>query len=98
MRNSLYKDHLRRKSFFSSESNRLFFKALACNQILPVKFRLSFFSALHYKPRNSSITRLRNRCLITGRGRGVLPEFGLSRMEFKRRVEKGEIPGIRKAS
>lgn len=98
MRNSLYKDFLRRKHFFFSESNRLFFQALACNKILPLRFRLSFFSALHSLPRNTSITRLRNRCLITGRGRGVLPEFGLSRMEFKRRVEKGEIPGIRKAS
>lgn len=49
-------------------------------------------------PRNSSPTRLTNRCVETGRSRGYLRQFGLSRLSFREHASKGEIPGITKAS
>ncbi|HUD05515.1 MAG TPA: 30S ribosomal protein S14 [Candidatus Saccharimonadales bacterium] len=49
-------------------------------------------------PRNSSPTRLKNRCSETGRPRGYMRTFGLSRISFREHANKGEIPGITKAS
>lgn len=49
-------------------------------------------------PRNSSKNRLRNRCAVTGRPRGYMRFFGLSRITFRELALKGELPGIRKGS
>ncbi|HVC36102.1 MAG TPA: 30S ribosomal protein S14 [Candidatus Dormibacteraeota bacterium] len=49
-------------------------------------------------PRNSSRTRLTNRCQETGRSRGYMRQFGLSRLSFREHASKGEIPGVTKAS
>jgi len=49
-------------------------------------------------PRNSSPTRYKNRCAETGRGRGYMRQFGLSRIAFREHASKGEIPGVTKAS
>ena len=53
---------------------------------------------LNSLPRRSSSTRIRNRCFATGRPRGVLRKFNLSRLCFREMALKGEIPGITKAS
>lgn len=49
-------------------------------------------------PRNSSITRLRNRCELTGRSRGYYRKFGLGRSKLRELAMNGLIPGITKAS
>ncbi|MFQ3583083.1 MAG: 30S ribosomal protein S14 [Chloracidobacterium sp.] len=49
-------------------------------------------------PRNSSPVRVRNRCALTGRPRGYLRKFGLSRIKFRELALLGEIPGVKKAS
>lgn len=49
-------------------------------------------------PRNSSPTRLKNRCMETGRPRAYMRTFGLSRIAFREHASKGEIPGVTKAS
>jgi len=49
-------------------------------------------------PRNSNPIRLRNRCMLTGRPRGYMRQFGLSRITFREMASKGLIPGVRKAS
>ncbi|MGH7157928.1 MAG: 30S ribosomal protein S14 [Candidatus Saccharimonadales bacterium] len=49
-------------------------------------------------PRNSSPTRLKNRCLETGRPHAYMRTFGLSRLSFREHASKGEIPGVTKAS
>lgn len=53
---------------------------------------------LHLLPKNSSPTRLKNRCEETGRPRAYMRRFGLSRMSFREHASKGEIPGITKSS
>jgi small subunit ribosomal protein S14 len=47
-------------------------------------------------PRNASPTRLRNRCCVSGRGRGYIRRFGLSRLVFREKAVEGLIPGISK--
>lgn len=49
-------------------------------------------------PRNSAPTRLRNRCTLTGRGRGVYRKYGLCRNVFRQMALEGKLPGVRKAS
>ncbi len=49
-------------------------------------------------PRNSSPVRLNNRCPLTGRTRGFLRDFGVSRIVFREMALEGKIPGVRKAS
>ena len=54
--------------------------------------------ALQNLPRNSSPTRLRSRCELTGRPRGTYKIFGLGRMKIREIAFRGEIPGLTKAS
>ena len=49
-------------------------------------------------PRNSSAVRLHNRCKITGRPKGYMRKFGISRVTFREMASEGKIPGITKAS
>jgi small subunit ribosomal protein S14 len=53
---------------------------------------------LQQLPRNSSPVRLRNRCRLTGRPRGVFRKFGLARNKLREIALRGEIPGVIKAS
>jgi small subunit ribosomal protein S14 len=53
---------------------------------------------LQLLPRNASPTRLRNRCKLTGRPRGVFSKFGLGRSKLRDIAMRGEIPGLTKAS
>jgi small subunit ribosomal protein S14 len=53
---------------------------------------------LYRLPRNSSPTRRKNRDFETGRPRGYMRQFGLSRLSFREHASKGEIPGITKSS
>ncbi|MFD2209523.1 30S ribosomal protein S14 [Virgibacillus halophilus] len=54
--------------------------------------------AIRKLPRDSSPTRLKNRCEITGRPRGYLRKFGMSRIAFRDYAHKGQIPGVKKSS
>jgi small subunit ribosomal protein S14 len=60
--------------------------------------RFSARLKLQALPRNANPTRLRNRCAITGRPRGVFSKFGLGRNKLREYAMRGEIPGIVKAS
>ena len=53
---------------------------------------------LQQLPRNSSPSRLRNRCAITGRPRGTFRKFGLARNKIRELAFRGEIPGVTKSS
>ena len=56
------------------------------------------YAALAKLPRDSSPTRSRNRCQITGRSRGTLRKFKMSRIMLRELALAGQIPGLRKAS
>jgi small subunit ribosomal protein S14 len=56
------------------------------------------FQALSRLPRNSNPIRLHNRCKLTGRPRGYMRQFGISRITFREMASQGLIPGVKKAS
>jgi small subunit ribosomal protein S14 len=56
------------------------------------------FAEISLLPKNSSPIRLRNRCKLTGRPRGYIRLFGISRIQFREMALSGQIPGITKAS
>nr|QYB18835.1 ribosomal protein S14 [Climaconeis sp.] len=60
--------------------------------------KIEVHSKLQKLPRNSSKTRIRNRCWKTGRPRGILTDFGLSRHVFREMAHKCLLPGITKSS
>jgi len=65
---------------------------------LTMEERLEAVQKLSDMPRNSSETRLRNRCYLSGRPRGFLRKFGLSRIAFRELALRGEVPGVMKSS
>ncbi len=56
------------------------------------------YDALDKIPKNASPVRLRNRCRLTGRPRGYIRIFGISRLKFRELASNGKIPGVTKAS
>jgi small subunit ribosomal protein S14 len=56
------------------------------------------FQELSRLPKNSSPIRLHNRCKLTGRPKGYMRQFGISRIAFRELASKGLIPGVKKAS
>lgn len=85
-RSSLARDDKRRKMHAKYAAKRAELKALGDTE------------GLALLPRNSSPTRLKNRCSETGRPRAFMRTFGLSRLSFREHAVKGEIPGVTKSS
>ncbi|WP_224995876.1 30S ribosomal protein S14 [Cesiribacter sp. SM1] len=56
------------------------------------------YEALDKLPKNASPVRLHNRCKLTGRPRGYMRKFGISRVTFREMASEGKIPGVTKAS
>ena len=56
------------------------------------------YEALQAIPKNASPVRLHNRCKITGRSKGYVRQFGISRIQLREMASQGLIPGVRKAS
>lgn len=56
------------------------------------------WDALQKLPKNSSSVRMHNRCSITGRPKGYMRQFGISRVTFREMANQGLIPGVKKAS
>jgi small subunit ribosomal protein S14 len=56
------------------------------------------YAALDKLPKNSSKIRMHNRCSLTGRPKGYMRQFGISRIQFREMASQGLIPGIKKAS
>lgn len=56
------------------------------------------YEALQALPKNASPVRLHNRCKLTGRPKGYMRQFGISRIQFREMASNGLIPGVRKAS
>ncbi|QJC28677.1 30S ribosomal protein S14 [Enterobacteriaceae endosymbiont of Plateumaris consimilis] len=73
-------------------------KKLISNLNVSDKVRWDAIFKLQSLPRDSSISRQRNRCKQTGRPHAFLRKFGLSRIKVRESAMKGEIPGLKKAS
>ncbi len=73
-------------------------KAVSNDAKLSDEVRYGARLELQKLPRNANPTRLRNRCALTGRGRGTFSMFGLGRNKIRELAFKGDIPGMVKAS
>jgi Ribosomal protein S14 len=56
------------------------------------------YVGLQNLPKNSNPVRMHNRCMLTGRPKGYIRQFGVSRIVFREMASKGLIPGVKKAS
>ncbi|MBK9294162.1 MAG: 30S ribosomal protein S14 [Oligoflexia bacterium] len=80
------------------KEKRLALRAAAKNSNLTEEERTDARRKLEALPRNSCENRIRNRCKVTGRPRGVYRKFEVSRLTFRQMAHKGLLPGITKAS
>jgi small subunit ribosomal protein S14 len=92
------RDQKRRKTVKKFAARREQLMALINDQKLSQEDRYEARLSLQKLPRNASPVRLRNRCALTGRPRGVFSKFGLGRSKLRDIAMRGEIPGVIKAS
>ena len=92
------RDQKRREMVKKFAAKRAALMAIATNMSLSDEERFAARQKLQALPRDSSPVRLRNRCALTGRPRGVFSKFGLGRTKLREYAMRGEIPGVVKAS
>ena len=83
---------------FDDKQKRLSLKKKIKNKNLGLEERIKLQSKLNDLPRDSSRIRVRNRCEITGRSRGVYRKFSLSRIKLRELSMSGALPGVTKSS
>lgn len=98
MKKSLNKDKKLRSVFLENELSRRVLKSMIKNDFLPLAVRQKAKTELSSFPKNSSVVRLRNRCLLTGRGRAIVGGFNLSRLMLRKLGRDGILHGLRKSS
>jgi small subunit ribosomal protein S14 len=95
---SIEKNKRRTKMAAQYRAKREKLKAIANNDAVPAEERFAARLKLAELPRNSSPTRIRNRCELTGRPRAVYRKFKLSRIKLRELASNGQIPGMVKSS
>ena len=73
-------------------------RSLIKNPKTPEDEKMKAIEKLQKLPRSSNSIRLTNRCAVSGRPKGYMRKFGLSRITFRELALKGELPGVTKAS
>ena len=97
-KSSVEKNNRRRKMAKKFAGRRSRLKAIVMDRDRPMEERFAASLKLAEVPRNSSKTRIHNRCELTGRPRGVYTKFKLSRIALRELGSKGLIPGLVKSS
>ena len=92
------REQKRRKTVAKFATQRAALLAIINDSKLSDEDRQEAREKMQQLPRNSSPVRLRNRCRLTGRPRGVFRKFGLARNKLREIAMRGEIPGLIKAS
>nr|ABX45174.1 ribosomal protein S14 [Heterostelium pallidum] len=92
------KDKKVRQLYKKNEQNLNIYKMLRSNSSLSNKERIFYGDELAKLSKISSICKVKNRCIITGRARGIVSEYRISRLQFREFVKLGLITGIRKLS
>jgi len=97
-KSAVEKNKARKKMVDRFAGKRAALKAIARDRTLPPEERFQAYLKLAELPRNSAKGRLRNRCQVTGRSRGVYRKFKLSRISLRDLASVGQIPGMVKSS
>jgi small subunit ribosomal protein S14 len=95
---SIEKNNKRKSMSKQLGNKRSKLKAITMNQSLPIEERFAATLKLAALPRNSSATRVRNRCEFSGRARGYYRKMKLSRIALREMGNNGLIPGLVKSS
>ena len=90
------RDYKNRLKFLILEIEYKILKSISCNKILPLNLRIKAFHNLNLLKNTS--TKIRNICIFTGRPRGVITKFGISRFIFRQFGDNGYIMGLKRAS
>jgi small subunit ribosomal protein S14 len=98
MKSLIEKDKKRRKLFKKYEKKRRQLKAIIYNKETSSELRSEAQYKLSKLPKDSSRIRIKNRCVLTGRSKGVFRYFKLSRIQLRQLALEGNIPGYTKAS
>jgi ribosomal protein S14 len=91
-----WREPKKRKLYKEKELERKILKSIIQNLSLKKKFREKAQDKLGKMSKNSSITRINNRCIITSRGRGNIRKFNISRIIFREWASSGKLAGIKK--
>ncbi len=97
-KSAVEKNKARKKMVDRFSAKRAALKQVARDRTLPPEERFQAYLKLAELPRNSTKGRLRNRCQVTGRPRGVYRKFKLSRITLRELASVGQIPGMVKSS
>lgn len=97
-KSAIEKNNRRRRLVARYAARRARLKAITKDESLPQEERFAARLKLAEMPRNSSATRVRNRCLLTGRPRGNYKKFKMSRIALRELASAGQIPGMVKSS
>ena len=97
-KSSIEKNERRRRLVKQYAGRRARLKQITENLSLPVEERFAAQLKLAELPRNSSPTRIRNRCELTGRPRGYYRKLRMSRIALRELSSQGQIPGMTKSS
>jgi small subunit ribosomal protein S14 len=97
-KSSIEKNNRRKKMAKQAQPKRAKLKAIIADKTRPMEERFAATLKLAALPRNSSLTRVRNRCELTGRPRSVYRKTKLSRIAMRELGSKGLIPGLVKSS
>lgn len=97
-RSKIVRNEQRRKLIDRYRERRAELKAKIIDPSLPMREREEASERLRKLPRDSSATRLRNRCSLSGRPRAYYRKFGLSRIALRDLALRGELPGVVKSS
>lgn len=98
MTNSIQRDKKKRSLFSKYELKRLELSSIVHDLNSTKDVRYKSLRELNRLPRNSSRVRIKNRCILTGRGHSVLRFCGFSRLKFRELASQGLLMGITKAS
>jgi small subunit ribosomal protein S14 len=92
------RDIKRKKHVAKHATTRAELKKIIRRTTASYEEKMDAATKLQKLPRDSSPSRVRNRCELTGRSRGVYSKFGLGRNKLREATMRGDVPGLRKAS
>lgn len=95
---TINRDIKRKKLVQKHASKRDALKKVISSPTASYEEKMDAATKLQKLPRDSSPSRVRNRCELTGRSRGVYSKFGLGRNKLREATMRGDVPGLRKAS
>lgn len=98
MKNGIHLDKHKRELYKKYELKRLICKILLLNKNISSESKKKRFQELSKLSRNSSVTRIKNYCILTGRTKGNLRKFRLSRISFRELASEGSLMGVFKSS